>query len=219
MEDQTERADPQDDSSEAISISALQHWSYCQRQCGLIHLEQTFDENIYTLRGRFAHTRIDQPGNETRRGARLERALPLWSRRLGLIGKADVVEFVDDVPYPVEYKVGTRRPGGHDDLQLCAQALCLEEMLNVAVPRGAIYYHASRRRQEIEFDLALRARVAEAVAGIRMMFEAGVLPPAPNDARCPKCSLIDSCLPAAVAARTASRTYQSRLFLVDEPED
>ena len=218
-EEMIERTDSRDDPSEAIPISALQHWSYCQRQCGLIHLEQTFDENIYTLRGRFAHTRIDQPGNESRRGARLERALPLWSRRLGLIGKADVVEFVDDVPYPVEYKVGNRRPGGHDDLQLCAQALCLEEMLNVAVPRGAIYYHASRRRQEIQFDVPLRTRVEEAIAGIRVMFQTGALPPAPNDARCPKCSLIDSCLPAAVGARAASRSYQSRLFIVDDSVD
>lgn len=201
---------------EPIMISALQHWSYCQRQCGLIHLEQTFDENIYTLRGRHAHTRIDRPGNETRRGARVERALTLWSRRLGLIGKADAVEFVDDVPYPVEYKVGTRQAGGHDDLQLCAQALCLEEMLGVAVPRGAVYYHASRKRHEVEFDPALRARVEEAVDGIRRMLDTGVLPPAPNDERCPKCSLIDSCLPAVVARNAARTTYQKLLFDVEE---
>src|SRR5688572_25357379 len=99
---------------EPIMISALQHWSYCERQCGLIHLEQTFDENLYTLRGRHVHTRVDQPGNEVRRGARLERGLPLWSRRLGLTGKADIVEFIDGVPYPVEYKVGAPKVGGHD---------------------------------------------------------------------------------------------------------
>ena len=212
----TRAGEDQIDPPEPIMISALQHWSYCQRQCGLIHLEQTFDENLYTLRGRHAHTRIDRPGNEARRGARIERALPLWSRRLGLIGKSDAVEFVDGVPYPVEYKVGTRRPGGHDDLQLCAQALCLEEMFGVAVPRGALYYHASRQRHEVTFDDALRARVEEAVASIREMFESGKLPPAPNDTRCPKCSLIDSCLPAVVARDGRARHYRELLFATDE---
>jgi CRISPR-associated exonuclease Cas4 len=198
--------------AEPILISALQHWSYCQRQCGLIHLEQTFDENLYTQRGRFAHARADLPGNEARRGARIERALPLWSRRLGLTGKADTVEFIDGVPYPVEYKVGVRQAGGHDDLQLGAQALCLEEMLGVAVPRGAIYYHASRRRHEVEIDAALRARVEDAVAGIRQMFARGRLPPAPNDARCPKCSLLESCLPHVVERGTVGRGYRDLLF-------
>lgn len=206
------------DAPEPVLISALEHWSYCPRQCGLIHLEQTFDENIYTLRGRHAHARVDRPGNEARRGAKVERGLTLWSHRLGLIGKADAVEFVDGVPYPVEYKVGSRRPGEHDDLQVCAQALCLEEMLNVSVPRGAIYYHASRRRHEVEFDSELRERVEATIRAIRRMFETGNLPAAPNDERCPKCSLIESCLPAVVARNSVGMAYRRVLFDVEEEE-
>ena len=201
---------------EPVLISALQHWSYCPRQCGLIHLEQTFDENLYTLRGKHAHARVDRPGNEARRGARVERGLPLWSRRLGLTGKADTVEFVDGVPYPVEYKVGARKAGGHDELQLCAQALCLEEMLGVAVPRGALYYHASRTRHEVHFDAALQSRVDEAVTAVRRMLDRGVLPPAPNDARCPKCSLIESCLPGVVGGDAAGERYRALLFATHE---
>jgi CRISPR-associated exonuclease Cas4 len=123
---------------------------------------------------------------------------------------------MDGVPYPVEYKVGTRRPGGHDDLQLCAQALCLEEMLRVAVPRGAIYYHASRRRHEVEFDDLLRTRVEEAIASIRRMLETGILPPAPNDSRCPKCSLIESCLPAVVTRNHVGPAYEALLYSSDD---
>jgi CRISPR-associated exonuclease Cas4 len=199
-----------------IPISALQHWSYCPRQCGLIHLEQTYSENLYTVRGRHAHTRVDKPGNEARRGARIERALPLWSRRLGLTGKADTVEFVDGVPYPVEYKVGARKPGGHDEVQLAAQALCLEEMLGVAVPRGALYYHASRARYEVAIDAALRQRVEETVVAMRAMLTSGVLPSAPNDSRCPRCSLIDSCLPGVVGGHVVGERYRKRLFAVEE---
>lgn len=206
----------EDPSLDPIAISALQHWSYCPRQCGLIHLEQTYSENLYTVRGRNAHTRVDKPGNEARRGARIERALPLWSRRLGLTGKADTVEFVDGVPYPVEYKVGARKAGGHDEVQLAAQALCLEEMLGVAVPRGALYYHASRQRHEVAIDAALRRRVEEIIAAMRAMLDSSVLPPAPNDSRCPKCSLIDSCLPGVVGGNVVGTRYRARLFALDE---
>src|SRR2546430_686008 len=126
--------------SDLVLISALEHWSYCPRQCALIHVEQTFDENLYTLRGRNAHERVDQPEGELREGVRVERAVPLWSDRLGLVGKSDVVEFHGADPFPVEYKHGPRRKKEHDDLQLCAQALCLEEMTGRSVPRGAIYH-------------------------------------------------------------------------------
>ena len=199
-----------------IAISALQHWSYCPRQCGLIHLEQTYSENLYTVRGRHAHEHADKPGNEARRGARIERALPLWSRRLGLTGKADTVEFAGGVPYPVEYKVGRPKAGGHDEVQLAAQALCLEEMLGVPVPSGALYYHAIRQRREVPIDAPLRRRVEEAVAAIRAMLDSGTLPPAPNDSRCPKCSLIDSCLPGVVGGGAVNGRYRARLFAIEE---
>ena len=138
----------EDNADDPIMISALEHWSYCPRQCALIHLEQTFDENLYTLRGRAVHKRVDEPVVEELVGMRIERALPLWFKALGLTGKADVVEFHGETPYPVEYKHGPHRVQEHDDLQLCAQALCLEEMTGRSVPRGAIYHHSSRKRRE-----------------------------------------------------------------------
>lgn len=203
------------DPPEPVMLSALQHWSYCPRQCALIHVEQTFTENLYTLRGRRAHDHVDRPGNEARRGARIERSLALWSRRWGLIGKADTVEFNDGQPYPVEYKVGRRKTGGHDEVQLCAQALCLEEMFDVPVPSGALYYHATRRRHEVSFDSALRTRVHEAIIGIRGLFEAGSLPAAPNDARCPNCSLLDACLPGVTGTLDTGSQYYALLFAID----
>ena len=121
-----------------IMISALEHYSYCPRQYALIHQEQTYDENLYTLRGRAVHKQVDEPEYEVAHSVRVERALSLWSDRLGLIGRADVVEFHGATPYPVEYKHGPRRQKEHDDLQLCAQALCLEEMTGQDVPEGAI---------------------------------------------------------------------------------
>src|SRR5690554_2605501 len=119
-----------------LMISALQHWSYCPRQCALIHMEQAYDENVHTMRGNAVHKRVDIPGFETFEGVRSERALSVWSDSLGLVGKCDVVEFHPDGRiYPVEYKHGRRRIREHDDLQLAAQAMCLEEMLGRPVPR------------------------------------------------------------------------------------
>lgn len=200
---------------ELVPISALEHWSYCPRQCALIHLEQTYDENLYTLRGHRAHRQADEAGVETARGVRVARAVPLWSSALGLVGRADVVEFVGvggATPYPIEYKAGKRRSWGHEELQLCAQAICLEEMLGVAAPRGAIWYHGSRQRREVTFGDELRRLVAEATAAVRAMLAGTRLPEAPNDQRCPRCSLFDACLPGLTASPARIRGFQSALF-------
>lgn len=181
---------------EPIMLSSLEHYSYCPRQCALIHAEQVFDENVYTLRGRAVHERVDEGEPTVEDGIRVERSLPIWSRRLGLVGKADVVEFHGEVPYPVEYKHGPRRKKEHDDLQLCAQALCLEEMLGVSVPKGAIFHHTSRRRREVVFDRALREKVESAVRDVREMLKTERLPRAVNDARCRNCSLAETCIPS-----------------------
>jgi CRISPR-associated exonuclease Cas4 len=178
-------SDALDDEIE-VPISAIEHYSYCPRQYALIHVEQTFDENLFTIRGRLAHERVDTGDDGVSQGVRIARSIPVWSERLGLRGKADLVEFRADGPYPVEYKVG-RRQGIHADLQLCAQALCLEDMLGVPVQRGAIFYHAVRRRHEIMLDEDLRRRTLAAVAAIRVILREQRLPPAPNDARCPNC--------------------------------
>lgn len=193
-------------------ISALEHWSYCPRQCGLIHLESTYDENLFTLRGQRLHRNVDQPGDLQEDGVRRVRALPLFSEELGLTGRADLVEFPGGVPFPVEYKSGSRRPHAHEALQLCAQALCLEEMFGAAVPAGAIYFHGSRKRVEVGFDAELRALVPDSVEAVRRMLAGTTLPPAVNDARCPNCSLYDACLPGVVGERARLRGFIGELF-------
>lgn len=200
---------------EPIPISALQHWVYCPRQCGLIHLEQSFEDNIHTARGQAVHHLVDVPGFETKAGVRTERALPLWSDRLGLIGKADLVEFhPDGTVFPVEFKYGRKRQRLHDDIQLAAEALCLEEMLGRPVPKGAIYHASSRRRREVAITSELRQRVAEEVAAVRVLLDSGVLPPPANDARCRECSLKDLCQPEAVSAKERRAALLHELYIV-----
>jgi CRISPR-associated protein Cas4 len=192
------------DDPDPIPMSALQHWAYCPRQCGLIHLEQAFDENLHTLRGQAVHRQVDAPGMELRGGLRVERALPLWSDTLGLIGKADVVEFErDGTPYPVEYKHGSRHKAADiaacDDLQLAAQALCLEEMTGHAVPEGALYYASSKRRRCVPIDAGLRGQVVDTANAVRVMLAGGVLPsPLSDPRRCHGCSLRERCQPQAL---------------------
>ena len=197
---------------EVVVISALEHYSYCPRQCALIHMDQTFDENIYTLRGRMVHERVDSGENSAQDGIPIERGVLLWSKRLGLVGKADVIEFHGKTPYPVDYKLGPRRGHPHAALQLCAQALCLEEMLDTDVPFGAIFHHKSRRRQEVVFDTSLRGRVNEAVPEIRTMLASSVLPEPRNDRRCRNCSLQDSCLPDVTGRRERLRRMVKELY-------
>ena len=206
------------DEREPLPLSALQHWAYCPRQCALIHLEQAFDDNIHTLRGNAVHARVDQPGVETARGVRVERALPLWHDALGLIGKADVVEFVSPgVPYPVEYKHGNRHKAAAiaacDDLQLAAQALCLEAMTGHPVPEGALFYASSKRRRVVAIDAALRQLVVDAAAAVRGMLASETLPPPLTGElaaqRCKGCSLKERCQPetASSPGLAAVRAY------------
>lgn len=196
-----------------VPISALQHWSYCPRQCALIHVEQVFAQNVHTARGNAVHALVDEPGAEKAGTIRIERAMPLWCDRLGLVGKADLVEFdADGTPYPVEYKHGPRRQRSHDDLQLAAQALCLEEMTGRPVPRGAIFHFSSRRRREVEIDNGLRIAVERAVPTVRDLLASSTLPAPVNDARCRHCSLIELCQPKALAARERYRSLLADLY-------
>lgn len=205
------------EADDPIMLSALQHWSYCPRQCALIHLEQAFDENVHTMRGNAAHERVDEPGFETFEGVRSERALPVWSDRLGLVGKCDVVEFHPDGHiYPVEYKHGRKRPQAHDDLQLAAQALCLEEMFGKTISNGAIYHHTSRRRREVTITTSLKQQVEDTVAAIRAMLNSGRLPLPANDQRCKECSLIDICQPQAMAFSSKHTVLEQTLY---DPEN
>ena len=199
---------------EAISVSALNQYAYCPRRCGLIHQESEFTDNIHTARGNAEHERVDRASHETMRsGARVEYALPVWSDRLGLIGKCDVVEFwPDGTIYPVEYKHGPKRKWLNDDLQLAAQAICLEDMLGRAVPTGAIFHASSRRRREVIITAALRQMVIETTEAIRAMLASNKLPPPVNDARCKECSMKEICQPAALADVTRLKRMQDELF-------
>lgn len=199
--------------TDPIPLSALQHWIYCPRQCGLIHLEQAFEDNLHTARGQAVHKLVDTPGYEIKSGVRVERALPVWSDRLNLIGKADLVEFhPDGSVYPVEFKHGAKRQKLHDDIQLAAQAMCLEDMLGRPVPKGAIFHASSHRRREVEITLELKRLVVETADAIRAMLASGKLPPPVNDARCKECSLKDICQPEALAERARLRRLRGELF-------
>lgn len=201
-----------------IPLSALQHWSYCPRQCCLIHAEQAFAENIHTQRGQAVHARTDEAGVEAGfDGRRIARAVPLWCDRLGLVGKSDVVEFLaDGTPYPVEYKHGRKREQRHDDIQLAAQAMCLEEMTGKPVPFGAIYHASSRRRREVTISAELRQAVATCLAEVRAALRGVTLPPPVNDKRCRECSLTELCQPAAIGGRERQRHLAETLFNPDE---
>ncbi|MFY9973417.1 MAG: CRISPR-associated protein Cas4 [Chromatiaceae bacterium] len=202
--------------TDPIPLSALQHWTYCPRQCALIHQEQEFADNVHTARGQAVHHLVDQPGVELQAGVKVERSLPLWSLRLGLIGKADLVEFhPDGTAFPVEYKHGRKRRARHDDIQLAAQALCLEEMLGRPVTKGAIYHASSHRRREVEITAELRSLVVETANAIRAMLASGHMPPPVNDQRCRECSLKEICQPELVATRERNTRALGVLFEPD----
>jgi len=200
-----------------IPLSALQHWAYCPRQCGLIHLEQAFADNVHTARGQAVHHLVDTPGYEIKSGVRVERALPLWSDQHQLIGKADLVEFhPDGRVYPVEFKHGAKRQKVWDDLQLAAQAMCLQEMLGRPVMQGAIFHASSHRRREVSITPALRELVIQTAEAIRQMLAAGRLPPPVNDARCKECSLQEICQPQALGSWARQAALRQQLFSLDD---
>ena len=186
-----------------IALSGLTHYAYCPRRFALVHIEQEWSENTLTTRGKQQHERVHDGGNEERDGVQTRRALPLVSMNHGFAGVADVVEFLPDgSPRPVEYK-SSRNPKTHklgrhaEDIQLCAQALCLEEMFGVTIPCGFIYHVASRKRREVPLTPELRQAVLRARDGVRELLESRVLPPPAADERCQHCSLFDECEPFA----------------------
>lgn len=203
--------------TDLLPLSALQHYIYCSRQCALIHTEQQWNENRFTAEGRTQHERVDRQEHKTRDGVRTEYAIPLRSLRLGLIGKADAVEFhqksnIDSryMVYPVEHKRGRPKPSHCDWVQLCAQALCLEEMLNTEIPEGAIFYGQPRRRQTVAFSSALREETEQTARSLHTLIRSGKTPPAEyNSKKCGACSLLEICMPKK--HRTVSRYLQECL--------
>jgi CRISPR-associated exonuclease Cas4 len=201
-----------------IALSALQHFLFCPRQCALIHIEQAWAENVATAEGRVAHERVHAVESEMRRGIRTVTGMPLRADRLGVTGIADVVELHRSPdggwrPYPVEHKRG--RPKAHraDEVQLCAQAIALEEMFTVAIPEGALFYGQPRRRTIIAFDTTLRALTERTAAATRDLLAAGDTPRMGYDKkRCDACSLLDICRPRTTgAARSAAAWLEAQL--------
>lgn len=200
-----------------VAISALQHYVYCPRQCALIHLDQEFADNIYTARGNAAHALVDEPREQMRMDMRVERALPLYSRALRLAGKADLVEFHGKTPYPVEYKHGPKAARIADEVQLAAQALCLEEMTGQHVMEGAIYHARSRHRRRVQITPELRKTARNTIAAVRRLLAQTALPPPVNDARCRQCSLREICQPQAVTNRDKARQLAEAMYQPEEP--
>ncbi len=188
---------------EPIPVSALQHAVYCMRQCALIHLERLWEENRFTAEGRVLHQTIDEAGHRRKAGVLQMMSLPIYSIRLNLTGVADMVEFHESqtsiTPFPIEFKRGKAKVHRADEVQLCAQALCLEEMTGTAVPMGACYYGQTKRRKEVSFDAELRTLTETTVEQVAALFAQGRTPSAEYEAaKCRGCSLLDQCRPKAM---------------------
>lgn len=203
--------------NDLLPLSGLQHLLFCPRQCALIHIERLWEENRFTAEGRLLHERADTPGTTTRKGIRIARSLQLRSLELGLFGIADVVEFHPAGPRPVEYKRGRPKQHRADEIQLCAQALCLEEMLGVSIPDADLFYGKTNRRQTVELDDDLRALTRARATDFHALVRAGTTPPPEYAARkCGACSLVDLCLPRQGLTDRRARSYVERLFATTE---
>jgi CRISPR-associated exonuclease Cas4 len=211
-----------------LPLSGLQHLMYCERQWALIHVEQQWEENRLTAEGRVLHQRVHDAGSEARSDLVVARGLHIRSFQMGLSGQADAVEFhqVEEGPplgsrlegregwwrpFPVEYKRGRPKPDAWDEVQLCAQALCLEEMLNVALEEGALFYGAERRRHDVALSAQLRTRTEDLARHMHRLYGARITPPPVFGPKCDKCSLINRCLPEAISKRSVGRYMSSAL--------
>ncbi len=200
-----------------IPLSALQHLLFCERQCALIHVERLWVENRYTAEGRIMHERVHTADRESRGKVRIEFGVPLRSLKLGLVGQADVVEYhkADDShghsckwrPFPVEYKRGRAKKDNWDRVQLCAQAICLEEMLGVDVPRGALFYGKMRRRQDVLFDADLRAHTTDTAQRLHALIDCRQTPTPVYGGKCDRCSFLEVCLPKALDKGKSATDY------------
>jgi CRISPR-associated exonuclease Cas4 len=200
-----------------IPLSALQHLAFCSRQCALIHIEQVWAENRLTAEGRIMHERVHEEDSASRGKIRIDYGVSLRSLRLGLIGKADVVEFHLEQdgtwrPFPVEYKRGKPKGDLSDKLQLCAQAICLEEMLHIDVPSGALFYGQTRHRLDVLFDGVLRQATESAAQAAHDLIKKGKTPKPVYAKRCESCSLAAACLPKTMGKRRSVKNYLTRIL-------
>ena len=206
---------------ELLPLSALQHICFCERQCALIHIEQQWIENRYTAEGRIMHERVHMANRESRGKIRIACAVPLRSLTLGLVGQADVVEFHDIEagegrsrlwqPFPVEYKRGKAKKENWDRVQLCAQAICLEEMVGLVIPCGALFYGKTRRRREVKFDGNLRAETADTARRLHDLVASGRTPEPVYTARCENCSFLRNCLPKTMGRQKSALAYLQKI--------
>ena len=200
-----------------LPLSGLQHIVFCERQAALIHIERVWQDNVATVQGQIVHARVDQPGRDHRRGVRVARSVPLVSQRLRIRGIADTVEFHQqrgqpEVPFPVEFKRGPARPRLADQVQLCAQAMCLEEQHGTAVPQGALFYDASHRRVLVDFTSQLREATQQAAERFHFLVSQRHVPRAGPAPHCRACSLEPLCMPQLSAHPERSREYLDRLY-------
>ena len=208
-----------------IQLSALQHYLFCPRQCALAYMEMVWDENILTMQGRILHERVHEEQREKRGDVIVSRGLRIVSTRLGLSGQTDVVEFHRSEsgcplpnypgfwqPFPEEYKRGRPKKDLCDAVQLCAQALCLEEMLDCRIPGGALFYGTERRRKDVQFDQMLRDETERCVTETHTLLNSGTTPPPVADKRCGRCSLKEHCLPDTLSKKL-SRYYRQLMEL------
>lgn len=210
---------------EPIPLSAINQYLFCPRRAALIHIEGVFKDNEHTLCGNIVHQHSDLAGYEVAKGVTVLRALPVWCERLGLSGKCDLVERrCDGALYPVEFKLGKRRRWENDDAQLCAQALCLEEMFGIPVPRGAIFHASSKRRREVVFTPELRALTERVIADLHALFleseianrrsELPRLPPVVWKPACAECSLYETCMPRASVGKDRAERLARAIFQI-----
>lgn len=205
------------DEADLVPLSALQHWLYCPRQCALIHVEQVWADNHATADGQVKHARVNTLAKEVRRGVRTVTSMPLRSFRLGVSGIADVVELHREGkawrPFPVEHKRGRPKTHRADEVQLCAQAMALEEMFETTIAEGALFYGLPRRRTAVTFDEDLRVLTISTAQAVRVCLAAGSTPTATYDAaRCDPCSLLELCRPKSLDRARSPRAWLERMI-------
>jgi CRISPR-associated exonuclease Cas4 len=199
-----------------LPISGIQHILYCKRQCALIYIEQVWVDNFFTARGIVMHDRVHKEKSERRKGTIIERDVYIKSYKLGLVGKSDVVEFHKLrnrwTPFPVEYKSGKAKTDNTDKVQLCAQAMCLEEMMNMKIEVGALFYGRTKNRLNVGFDELLRRETSYLAGEFHNLVNAGETPKEEYSKKCDNCSFKELCLPEVFNVKRSAKKYLQEII-------